>query len=245
MAESYYLSPFNVVVDATLATMSGSDTSSFTGDATADVTIAQDVAQLLFQFSSDSVDINNTTSTDILYKISYTTSATPLGLDVDTDALVSVNPIDSGASNNNLTYDFVRHIAQVLFNHYNGVDLFNNETELRTDLNTSFKSEFNTVLLALSNAGVSNASGSSPSKSVLNQIIDNQPSRLQDITNYYIETDGDGHPWYKVPVLEGDIIYFTLQVNPATNQEDLTGLANPVPSRTYLMKATITAPTQA
>jgi hypothetical protein len=241
--ENFYLSSFNVVVDSGLASMSGADTTTFTGDATASVTIPQDIIQSLFQFSSDSIDVNNTASTDILYKISYTTNAEPLGLDIDTDASVIVNPIHSGAADNNLTYDFVRYLAVQLFNHHNGVDLFNNETELRNDLNTAFKTEFNTVLINLAGEGVTDSTGSSPAKSVLSQIIDNQPSRLQDITPYYIETDENGHPWYKMPVLENDVVYFTLQVNPAANQEDLTGLVNPINARTYLIKATISAPT--
>ena len=236
-SQDFYLSQLNVVVDSALATMDGADTSPLSGDATASVTISQSDAQSLLQFSSDSIDVANADATDILYRVIHNTSATPLGLDIDTSAEVIQNEVDSGAANNNLTYDFVRHLAVHLFNTHKGVDLFSNESELRSTLNSNFKTEFNQVLLDLAGQNNTDATGNSPAKSVLGQIIKNAPDRLQDITTYFIESIGEAN-WYKMPILAGDIIYFTLQVDPANNQKDLTGVSD-VPSRKYLIKATI------
>jgi hypothetical protein len=79
------------------------------------------------------------------------------------------------------------------------------------------------------------ANGVSPAKSILLQVINNQPERLSDISTLSLGSD-----WYKSPLQAGDILYFRLTVNAAANQNDLTGVGS-IPPRVYLMQAILTA----
>lgn len=230
MAESFYLSQLDVSIDASSATFAGAVTVSFDASASAEVDVSYSVLRNLFQFSTDASDIDNVVSTDILYKVDYTTSSAPLGIDLDTNTLMYDSPIQSGATDNHVTYDFVRYLALKLTNTYLGVDLFSNETELRENLNSTFKSQFNTVLLNLAADGDTTSDGNSPSKSILSQIISNDPSRLDDITAYNV-----GGTWHQTPINVGDKLYFVLTVSAATNQDSLTGV-DPISDRTYLIR---------
>jgi hypothetical protein len=232
----FYLSQLDTSVTPVSATISGVDSSSFTGHATVDINISLDSAKSMFQFYTDSVDINDTTIDDIKYKVVHTTSNNPLNIDLDLASTVSVNPIvNSTGTNNNLTYDYVRYLAEELFATPNGVDLFSNEQELRNNLNSVFKANFNTVLLDLVGDDVVDATGNSPSETILNQVIKSLPGRLENITDLHVADN-----WYKAPLEADDKLYFLLTVSAAANQHDLTERATPIANRTYLIRATLT-----
>ena len=235
MSENFYLPQLDVFVDASYALLTGILTQAFDGSANVDVNIPLTHAKNIFQFQTDSVDINNTNAQDIKYKVVYdiTDPSFNIQFNLDTSANVTSNRIHSGASNNNVTYDYVRYLASKLFNTHLGVDLFSNETELREDLRDKFSAAFNTNMISLRDQGVTDADGNSPSKSILLQVISNQPARLSDITSLAIESD-----WYKSPLIAGDILYFRLTINAATNQNTLTSVPSIGP-RVYLIKATL------
>jgi hypothetical protein len=232
-SQHFYLSHLDVEVDASSATLSGVNTSSFTGNATATVDISLNTVMTMFQFKTDSDDITDETATDILYKTVYATSADPLGIDLDTNAVVTSSAIDTDAINNHVTYDFVRYLASKLFNTHLGVDLFYNEESLRTTLNADFKIAFNTVLNTLNDEGEKDNSDSTPAKSILDQIIASDPDRLQDITSLSV-----GENWYKVPLAVNDKLYFLLTVSAAENQHNLTSVET-IDDRVYLIEATL------
>ena len=234
--QDFYLSQLDVSVDASSATLSGVNTSAFTGDATAAVDISLNTVMSMFQFKTDSTDVNDTNNVDILYKTVYTTSANPLNIDLDINTGMIANAIDTGASNNHVTYDFVRYLAFKLFNTHLGVDLFSNEEPLRTTLNADFKSAFDTVLVDLAAVGDADNTGLIsliPSKSILDQVIHSVPERLNDITPLAV-----GSNWYKAPLEAGDKLYFRLTVSAAANQHNLTSVSA-IPDRVYLIKATL------
>jgi hypothetical protein len=112
--------------------------------------------------------------------------------------------------------------------------LFSNETELRENLNADFTTAFDANMSLLAADGDTDASGNSPSKTILNQIINNQPDRLADITELSV-----GENWFKAALVAGDILYFRLNLSAAANQNDLTSVAA-IPDRVYLIKATLT-----
>jgi hypothetical protein len=233
--QDFYLSQLDVSVDASFATLSGVNTSAFTGDATAAVDISLNTVMTMFQFYTDSIDVNDITNTDLQYKTVYTTSADPLNIDLDTNTEMIASAIHIGASNNHVTYDFVRYLALKLFNTHLGVDLFSNEEPLRTTLNADFKSAFDSVLVGLNDTGTTDNTGSTPSKSILDQVINSVPERLNDITPLAV-----GSHWYKAPLAAGDKLYFRLTVSAATNQESLTSVSA-IQDRIYLIKATLIA----
>lgn len=230
MAESFYLSQLDVDIDASSATFDSAVTVSFDASASAQVDVSYNVLRNLFQFSTDASDIDNVVATDILYKVDYTTQAEPLGIDLNTNTELYDSPIQSGATDNHVTYDFVRYLALKLFNTYLGVDLIQNETELRTNLNSTFKTEFNAVLVGLAGNGNVDADSNSPSESILRQIMSSSPSRLNTLTDLSV-----GNLWYQTPINAGDMLYFKLTVTPATGQNSLTGVSA-FGDRTYLIK---------
>lgn len=232
--QDFYLSQLDVFVDASSALLSGVDTVAFDGSANVSVTIPLENAMNIFQFKTDSTDINNVVVDDIKYKVVYTgADPTRMQFDLDTSALLINGDIDSGAANRNTTYDFVRHLAKYLFNTHLGVDLFSNEPELRTSLRDDFSTAFDSNMTSLNGDGETDADGNSPAKSILLQVINNQPERLNDITSLSLGSD-----WYKSPLQAGDVLYFRLTVNAAANQNDLTGVGS-IPPRVYLMQATL------
>ena len=208
----FYLPQLNVVVDASSALLSGVDTVAFDGSANVSVTVPLENAMNIFQFYTDSIDINNVMVDDIQYKVVYTgADPTRMQFDLDTSALLITGDIHAGAANRNTTYDYVRYLAQHLFNTHLGVDLFSNETELRTTLRDDFSTAFDSNMTALTTDN-----GVSPAKSILLQVINNQPERLSDIATLSL-----GSNWYKCPLQAGDVLYFRLTVNAAPNQNDL------------------------
>jgi hypothetical protein len=241
--QDFYLSHLNFQVDAPIATIAGSVSESFSGDATVEVTFPVGLVQPLFQFSTDAIDINDMIAADILHKVVY--SSGYLGLDLDTKSKVVSGAIQPTAIINTLTSDYARNLSLNLFGTPLGVDLLSNEEFLRTTLNTSCQNNFHACLLALAALGFTDGTGSSPSKTVLNHIMSNDPGRLSNITPYLVSSsaDSNGYFSYKMPILQGDKIYFKIFVNPATGQHLLTrpGTTTPIPGREYLIKATIVA----
>jgi hypothetical protein len=235
----FYLAQLDFGITAASATLSGASTTSFNGDATVEVDVPLSAIQNTFNFQTDSTDFNDLANVDISYRVSYTPAdpVLPFDIEPDVDTNVIVNAIDAGAATNSITRDYIRYLALKLFNTHLGVDLFDNETTLRGDFNTSFKSGLDTVLVNLAADGVSYATGTSPSKSILSQIINSEPSRLNDITDYEIAGQT---VWYKMPVAVGDKLYFVVTVSAAANQHDLTGVPL-IADRTYLMKLNVVA----
>ena len=245
MSESFYLSQLDVQVTSSSATLSGSQSDAFTGDAIVDVSVPLQTIRDLFQYQTDSIDVTDANADDVKFKSIYETSALPLGLDIDASApVVPAGAIDNSASNMNLTYDYVRYLAQNLFNTHLGVDLFDNEESLRSNLNASFKSNLDVVLVGLNDAGQSDQTGTAASRTVFNQLIANKPSRFSDITlNMAGAVDGDGKQWYYAPCAVGDIVYFRVNVDAATDQQKLTAPTSTtaIARRVYLMRVTIIA----
>ena len=227
-------------VTSSSATISGVVSQSFSGDATVAVDIPLGNARNIFQFYSDSNDITDASAQDIKYRILYNSEnpSANMVFNLDTSAQVISGFMkyeDTNSPFGNVTHDYVRNLAWQLFNTHWGSDLFSNEEELRTTLRDNFSTTFHTSMSNL-NGAVTDATGNSPSKTILNQIIMEQPARLNDISELAL-----GNNWYMCPFVAGDFLYFKLTVKAAANQEILTGLLVPVPDRAYLIKATLTA----
>jgi hypothetical protein len=247
--ELFYLGPLNVDASSSMATVAGSVSNAFDGNATANVDITLSTFRSLFQYQSDSAEINDAVADDVKFRVVYADAPNaPLGMDIDTYAEVVDRAIDGTASNNNITYDYTRYLALKLFNTHLGVDLFDNEEVLRGDLNASFKTRFNELLLALAARGATdqndNASNgthydtTSPSRIIFNQLLANKPVRFSDISSNEAEVV-DGKHWYHMPGEIGDKFFFLINVAAAEDQHDLTGVTTPIPVRAYLISATI------
>ena len=220
-------------------------------EAGCDITLA--TAQSLFQFQSDSVDMTNTASEDILYKLSYTApgSGIPLTDDFISNTLMTASAITPGATLNAIPNDFLRYVADELFGTPKGVDLFTNEEEVLTSIQAKSVLAFNARLVALNAYGPLTYGGvqvvdgvatgsaiadSNPSKMIFDHIMASQHTRFADISGYEI----DSTSWYKMPILVGDSINFILSIT-SPNDHSITGGATAIANRVYQIKMTVVA----
>lgn len=241
--QNFYLSELNVDASSALATITGAQTISFSGDADATVDVSASVLQTLFQFESDSIDIDNVVASDIKYRVVQDVANPHLEIDLNTNTEVTLNYIHAAAADNHVAYDYVRYLAKELFNTHLGVDLFSNETELRNTLNTNFQTAFDAKLAELTALGWLDASSAdaNPSKKILDQILNNVSSRLgtngANMNDYKLDAENN---YFKMPILAGDALYFLLTVDTASGQgaEIEAGLDDPA-DRSYLIKINV------
>lgn len=247
---NFYLGQLNITTTSDLATLHnpGDCEMPFTGDATVDITtVSASTMRDLFTIGTDSIDITDIVSEDILYSVNWTdNSNNPLDIDIDLSANVISGNIASGPSNQNMTYDYVRYIAVQLFNTVNGVDLFNNESALRSSLKNKFNITLNNMLLELASLGSQTADDTTnnPVLSSMKQMIHHAPDRFRDMQNtlYYgqgSDLTGNEISVYKLPFIAGDRLYFSAIVDAADDQHTIVNRQITIPRRTYLLKLTL------
>jgi hypothetical protein len=224
----------------------------------------------VFRYDADSYDVDDISSTDIRY---YTFMdqwpesllINPVNAMMDaTDSLNAMIRDTSIASNRNLVkHDFLRYLAKKLFNTPQGVDLFNNESELITTLNTlgntSFQDDISGTLWKYSTDSTDTAAlattgfidGLNAKKATTNdftgednvsrelfqQILSKSPSRFSDISGAGILIDGTGTAY--IPINSGDSISYKFILNPAADQNALTGV-DAFGGRSYQIKLIVT-----
>jgi len=215
--------------------------------ATAVFYVSQADMQNVFKFQSDSFDINDLSSSDIRY-FTYM-SNWPTGL--------VINPVnamlDKGDSQNAIAavgipnkmlvkHDFIRYLALKLFNTPSGVDLFNNESELISHLNSmgnaSYQNDISgtlwkyatTASTAIDNTNfiLDLSSGDRCTtdhfttnenicRELFNQILHSNKERFSDIS---LNTLGVR----SLPILDGDSISYRFTVFPKAGQNTITGV---------------------
>lgn len=244
----FYFSQLHITTTSDLATLGGSCAMPVEGDATVDITtVSASTMRNLFKFGTDSIDITDVVSEDLLYMVNWTdNSNNPLDIDIDLSANVISGHVASGLANQNLTYDFVRYIALRLFNTANGVDLFGNESALRSSLKNKFNVSLNNKLLELVDLGsqTANDTTNNPARDALEHIKHHAPERFQDISNNFLYGPGvdlNGNPIgvYDVPFIPGDKIYFYVTIDAADNQHTIVNREVSIPTRTYVFKLTL------
>jgi hypothetical protein len=222
----FNLAPFDIMVDASLASILGEDLTAIDASASCTVDVSLSVVKALFQFESDSEDMTDAVPDDLKYKFVYTTSVdaddvpTPLKSDLFKSTIMSENAIYSGAaSKKSVTNDFVRYLAQCIFNTHFGVDLFSNEEFLNDDLDAKSRTALDTVFQGLNEKGIVTGSETNhPSKLVLGKILYSDAPRVKDITTLSV-----GSNWYNAPLYGGDSIVFKLTIKPASGQHNVLG----------------------
>ena len=222
----------------------------------------------VFQFRTDSLDMTNTDASDLKYFVDMTQwpSEPDLVINPANAALDYGNPtIATGAialsSYNGSTFDsekmmvkhdFVRYLALQLFGSYDATDIFNNEEELITNLESigdgsepghvwyDISYALHRVSITGNHVGLTLDSSTGEycmtnavtttdnlCREMFLQIADVTPERLQSVQ----QTSS------RQPLLfqDGDSINFSVTFYPADNQHLLTGV-NPIPARPYQIK---------
>lgn len=188
----------------------------------------------VFKYQTDSFDVSNAAATDIKYYVDST--AWPAALNpVHASMSESYMLATAGsivAAKNLVKHDFVRYLANHLFNTPHGVDLFSNETELLEDLVSKGSTARAAIQTVLNNVNHANAIGGTDSdtlkystnaqntetnicRELMFQIINGDATRFGEIQ--------DSTAKQSVPILAGDSLNFVLSISAAADQEDLTG----------------------
>jgi hypothetical protein len=205
----------------------------------------------LFQYQTDSNDLDNLPEADIKYYVDATALPPLNPVNAMMDDAASVNAISltgtSGplASNKALVcHDFTRYLASKLFGTHFGVDLFNNETELLQNLRlicddsaadhtwydivakvtnvSKTGAHLDLVVDANNNKYMTNATNDNTN---LCRVLFNQMV-LSDVSRFKDITNEsatyDGSIPHPLPFLVNDSISFKLTISPAADQEVLT-----------------------
>lgn len=265
---NFNINALNISIDASMTTIEISETTPFICDVVAELSMFLSYAQNLFRFQSDAIDITNDIESDIKYKVEYIPGSYTNGvpeLVMNSDLLFDCkctgtdnnDPIylagTANATNNNITYEYMRYLATKIFNTHLAVDLFSNEQEVRDNLNATGKINLDNLLnsLASLNNGdycdtnqivVDDNGNLHPSYVILQQILKYKPERLAGkLDTFLIEGDQSGTedgipvPIFKMPFDVGDTIQLPLSINADIGQNTILDPLNPtpIPVRTY------------
>lgn len=209
--------------------------------------------EAVFKFQSDSFDVNNTDASDIKYYVDMGNWPANLKLNPAHAHTLSSTPIlpdsaDIASDKNLVKHDFVRYLAQQLFNTPHGVDLFSNEDALLSDLVTKGATAYTDIKAALDAVNMSSAAaGSSPNKystnyentpanfsrELLRQVAHHAPARFYGISNVTTVQS--------IPLAVDDTISFKVSITPCPGQHSLTGRPAAFNTRVYEIKLVLKA----
>lgn len=247
----------------TLASVDGSDEEpSLDVSAIAVFYMSKTDIQNIFKVRTDSSDITDISYDDLMHfvhmdKWPYNITLNPVNAMMDksqsTNAIYLVNEPNKMM----VKHDFIRYLAEKLFNTHQGVDLINNETELVTNLTTigndAFQNDISSVLWKYSTnsdtpletgyvldsvTGLKATTNDNTTDAnicwiLLNRLLESVPERFNDIGSVV-----DSSGVFPLPIQEGDTLNFTFIINPATNQHILTNVSE-IPARKYQIKIVI------
>jgi hypothetical protein len=204
--------------------------------------------QNVFKFQSDSFDVNDTDASDIKYYVDMANWPANLQLNPVHAHSLSTHPIlldsaDIVAEKNLVKHDFVRYLAEMLFNTPHGVDLFSNEEELLSDLVSKGSAAYTSIKASLDAVNMSSAAaGTSPNKystnaqnttanfsrELLRQVAHHAPARFAGIANQTTIQS--------IPLAVNDTISFKTSISPYPAQHTLTERPNAFNTRVYEIK---------
>ena len=208
----------------------------------------------VFKFQSDSFDVNDTDASDIKYYVYKNVWPAELKINPVHAAMAvggAPGPIlATGGSivdeKNLVKHDFLRYLAQQLFNTPHGVDLFSNEDALLVDLvskGATARGAIETALAAVDQDSA--AAGTSPHKystnalttpgnlcrELMRQVANQAASRFFEIQN--------STSIQSIPIAAGDTLNFKLSVSAAAGQEDLTDRPSAFDTRVYQIQLVV------
>ena len=229
-------------------------------DVSAAAVFMVDVAdmQSVFQFQADSTDLLDASASDIKYYVDSTSFPTVIAGNAMMDHAGSTGAIATGFAANKslLCHDYVRYLATKLFGTHHGVELFNNEPALLSNLRTITGSGAGNAMKTVTDAlELVNTSGTHADmatdgngdkymtnstttsanlgKILFEQLTSTVPARFASLS--------DSNAKQAMPLQADDVLSFKITINAAANQEDLTSVSA-ISARTYkiklLMKAT-------
>ena len=226
----------------------------------AQIRVKESVFQDLFNYWSDSNNMNESRVENLYYRVNYTDTACPLTPDFVVGAIVTSTSPNMNPDNlltNYLPQDYLRHLSKQMFNSTRGVDLFDNEQSVLESVDIRCKLAFRATLNSLS--GIirdgdnyvidnplaptqltgSSMAGTNPAQKIMKQLLKRDPARFTDLTAFQIGTSN----WFKVPILKGDSVYFPITIGSPLHQQQLviSSSSTEIVSRTYLLRCVVVA----
>jgi len=212
--------------------------------------ISEAAIQSVFQVQTDSIDIADSLASDLHHYIfmdrwPITTVLNPVNGMMDKslsyNAIMNVNNPPKML----IKHDFMRYLSTKLFNTPQGVDLFNNETEMINGLNSigyqAYQQDISASLWKYATTstypttpyasggfvvdpitGLKSTTGDITTDDnicyiLLNRLLEIRSERFKNIV-----VDANG--LFPLPLLIGDTLNFTFTINPASGQNNLTGV---------------------
>jgi hypothetical protein len=237
----------------------------------------------VFKFQTDAENIIDATAEQIRYYVDaakwgseIAAGNNPANAQIDETIGASTAPIATGGvkqanypdNKMYVCHDFIRFLAQKLFNTHEGVDLFVNELEVLNSIRTSV---YDTVWSFSTGSVIKNAlqavdmtAPSDPTSALLNQDQDNKYFTTSEdsdssgnicrviaehlmlhVPERFASIDTQaGDAMQSLPLEENDTLDFKITIKPAAGQHDLTGV-DPIEGRSYkvslVLKTTPTA----
>jgi len=280
---SFSPSPLNFVLSdlssSVTLTQTGNLTSqilSISGDAVAVFFVKTNDIKKVFQFETDAINVNDLSAQDMKFYVDMTAWPATLNpmnpanamMDVpvySSGAISSISKVSGAPYDHNkalVKHDFIRYVAQKMFNTYQAVDLFNNQLGVIQNIETVCDgsiaghswydvsaSLYNVDLSKGTNSGLlvdanglkymttATTTPDNLSRELFLQIVGNQPNRLTANADGSSRVLGSADR-QNMLFYDGDTINFNLTIHAASGQETVSGLTNisPIPSRTYVIK---------
>ncbi len=216
----------------------------------------------VFQFQTDSSGVNlldvTSSNTSLRYYVDHSHWPSFNAANGMMDHLASVDPIASGYQTDKMmiTHDFMRHLAKGVFNTHHGVDLFNNEKDMLTNIRSicgdgdgNTMGEINEALELVSLTGTHSSSKTDASnnkymdntfmgnENICRRLYQRLASSVSSRWSRYSWTDSTSPYLSKQPLPfdVDDIISFHLTLNAKSDQHNLTS-TNTVQPRIYKIK---------
>ena len=249
-----------------------------TWDAVAQCDVQLETIRSMFVFQTDHFDINDICEDDVRFYIDSANipNAAAIGLPtsvVGNGKVSSVNAAGSALSNSDLVVgkDYIRHLANRLFNTPFGVDLFINEEALVTSVNNALDKVWTSCeqdLQELSNTGQNeNLQGDATHKylsaidccctcnfggELFKMLVSRDPARFTDLTSLEVgsdqatRVDPAARNLYKLPLKVGDQILIRVGLKPHPTQTSFQGSIKDLEIqdnlRVYIMVLNLIAP---
>ena len=239
-------------------TASGLDIPDFTETMTADATVtctgpAATVLQNTFYFQTNN-DIA-TSETDDVYYFVDTSQWSTMSTDLNASTNGTISTADGAfIQGESISEYFLRHTANELFGTHLAVDLFNNETAVKSDITSKTAIVATNIVTAISNVGItgtdSDLSGAAYSKylnddvitsknvsrELMNQLLDNDSSRGRFLDLSGIEMTPGVPGTYKIPFLAGDTLSYKVTIRPNVNQDSDVPTGGTTSERSFRVK---------
>lgn len=258
-AIDFYLRELDLSANATLATIAAGEITLYPSfDDKIEFDMSLSLAQNFFHFVSDGTDISDNTNDDILFRHNNAfENNVPLGINF-MDRMKCISTMcHTDERFKSLPDNYLRDgLSQYLFNTWKGVDLFNNEYDVREDLRLSILNSMETILDGLYTRDASAntdlpsmaVTENNPSRTLLRHILRADSSRLTPLHRVpTVDTSSKvldlSSVEFYMPLQDGDSIAFLVEVIADVDQAGIIDQpsAGPItiPNRKFLVVANL------